>query len=1018
MPRRNYIISLLLLISCCCAGQELSFKHLTAADGLLSDLRLTMTEDRMGRLWIGSDEGINVFDGYELASYSQPDKSGLASNNIQRIFCDNQGTIWIRSIAGVQYKKEAETRFITLASPEKDLENTSWFGQTSKGQLLCVTDKEIYQLDEKLQATKMAGFTELMKKYGGTLTFDHFKDDQWFIGFTKKLVLVDIATQKVVNEYNYRAAWTVCRVNDSTALVGSFARDSVAILHLGSGLLEGINNWATSDRLPITGYTGTIESIGHNKYVLGCRLYGIYILDLEKKYAQHYTHDPGDPNSLKSRFTRRVFVTSEGTMFVHARGLSYTQIDTPQISTVRYIIDEKGQKYDGGFTGFTEDKKGTMWISTNIGLAKWDRKNGASKIFPYYDPKEGPIKFKTIRAVATDKLDRVWVCTFGGGLGLLRPDGTYEQFRRDTANPEHSLLSLEIQAIAKDHDENFILCTNVGPVYFEPIEKRATTFINHPKLKSIAKAVTLNALVDAKNNWWIAQQNNGLYYYDKIADSLHDIMMPGFTKDNIGFYAIAQDAEGNTYIGSSRGLYLIKKGTFSPELFLSKKDGLPTDYIVGLFFDKAGALWILGNRGLAKYDIQKKILQSFGAKDGAENSNHSLMNYYLAADGEIYIGTNTSGFNHFYPDRLNNNKKPLKIFITSVSLPDSVINISQDFDFTFEHDQNNLSFSFITVDYTVAPFVQYRYKLIGFDTAFIYAGKQRLARYTNLAAGYYTFTVEASSDGRDWYAAPHNLHIKIKVAFWNSWWFRLVGAIIIVGIFVIAYRTRIEKINHDAQLKANYEIKLNELEISALRTQMNPHFIFNSLNTINSFINSNDRAQANQYISKFSRLIRLILDHSRNKKISLADEMSVVELYMQMEQIRFEHKFSFEIKTDPALDADTVEIPPLIIQPFVENSILHGLLPSDIDGLLKVTVTKEENKIICTIEDNGIGRENAKLNKKQDPVKRESHGMGITLKRIDLFNKENGVQDKVEIIDLQDPTGTKVIIPLALVESY
>jgi sensor histidine kinase YesM len=143
-----------------------------------------------------------------------------------------------------------------------------------------------------------------------------------------------------------------------------------------------------------------------------------------------------------------------------------------------------------------------------------------------------------------------------------------------------------------------------------------------------------------------------------------------------------------------------------------------------------------------------------------------------------------------------------------------------------------------------------------------------------------------------------------------------------------------------------------------------------------------------------------------------------VELYMQMEQIRFENKFSFQIIKDPDIDMDTVEIPPLIIQPFVENAIIHGLLPSPIPGILHVSVAKEQNKIICTIEDNGIGREKAKLNKKQDLVKRESHGMEITLKRIGLFNKENKLYDPVEIIDLQDPTGTKVIIPLALVESY
>ena len=1017
MLYKNHIIFLLLLLSFNCMGQQLSFKHLTTAEGLQSDLRLTMAEDRFGRLWIGSDEGVNVFDGYELGSFSQPDKSGLASNNIQTIFCDKAGTIWIKSLGGVQYKKEAETRFTSLSSAEQDIDNTRFFGQTTDGDLACITNNDIFLVNSKLQATKLDAFTGLLKKYGGPLTFDHFKGNEWFIGFGRKLVLVDIGTPKIINEYNYRSAWTVCRINDSAVLVGSFARDTVSIIHTNTGLMEPINNWETSDGEPVSGYTGTIAYLGNNKYVLGCRLYGIYIVDIEKKYARHYTHDAADATSLQSKFCRRLFVSSNKTLFVHTRGISYTQLDTPQIKSVKYLITDKGEKYDGGFTDFVQDNKGVMWVSTNSGLMKWDRKTGSGKMHPFFNPVEGPQKFKTIRTVKTDTTGRVWVFAFGGGIGMLKPDGSYEQFRDYMDKPEYVTRSREVQAVGQDNKGNFILCTNGGFVYFDPIEKKSTTFIDHPKLKTIANKITFSAMVDNKNNWWISQID-GLYYYDWSIDSLYDIAVPGYKKGNISFYSVVEDREGNIYVGTTRGLYQMKKGSFKPGVLLSKKDGLPSDNIIGLFFDKFESLWILGNQGLARYNTKDHVLQNFDGRDGVDISNHYLMNFYVAPDGEIFIGTSNAGFNHFYPDKLTHKKHPLTVFITSVAMPDSLINISGNFDFSFTHDQNNLSFSFVTVDFSIAPLVQYRYRLEGFDTAFIYAGRQRVARYTNLAAGTYTFYVEASGNGRDWYPAPKPVVVKIKPALWNTWWFRVLALLFIGTVVYLAYKYRINQINKEAQVKADYEIKLNELEISALRTQMNPHFIFNSLNTINSFINSNDRTQANQYISKFSRLIRLILDHSRQKKISMADELTVVELYMQMEQIRFANKFSFDIIKDPAIDMDTIEVPPLIIQPFVENAILHGLLPSEIPGVLNVSVARMQNKIVCTIEDNGIGREKARMNKKQDGVKRESHGMEITLKRIDLFNKENNLSDAVQIIDLQNPAGTKVVIPLALVESF
>ena len=1016
MPFRKYIYLLFLLLNAVCYGQQLSFKQLTTADGLLSDLRLTMTEDRLGRLWIGSDEGINVFDGYQLGSFSQPDKSNLASNNIQKIFCDKSGTIWINSLSGVQFKKETENKFTSLVSTEKDIYKTKFFGETEDNQLICVTNKEIYLVDAKLQVAKLNAFSSLISKYKSPLCFDHLKNNEWFIGFAGKLFLVDIVKQKIINEFNYRSAWTVCKINDSTVLAGSFVKDTVIILHLNNGLMEPINNWATNDGAPIAGYTGTIAALGNNKFAFGCRLYGIYIVDIEKKFARHYTHDASDPESLQINFCRRLFVTSNGNLFVHTKGLSYAHIESPQINTVKSLITEKGEKFDAGFTDFVQDKKGMMWVSTNSGLVMWNRKTGISKMFPFFDPTEGSQKFKTVRALLTDKQDRVWCFSFGGGFGLFKPNGSFELFKNYMDSP-FVARSREVNGVTKDSKENFILCTNGGLVYFNPIEKNFETYTNHPQLKGIANKVTNNVLVDDKGNWWIAQED-GLYYYDWSLEKLYDITISEYSKENISFYSIAQAADGNIYAGTTRGLYLIKKGSFKPEKFLSKADGLPSDNIVSLFFDKAGSLWILGNRGLARYETKTHLLENFDARDGAEISNHSLMNYYVAPDGEIFIGSNVAGFNHFYPNKLTNKKSALSVFITSVALPDSIINISKEFNFTFAYNQNNLSFSFITVDFSIAPFVQYRYKLVGFDTGFIYAGKQRNARYTNLAAGNYTFVVEASANGREWYAAPTLITIKIKPAFWNTWWFRVLVLLFVASAIYAAYKYRIGQVNKAAQLKADYEIKLNELEISALRTQMNPHFIFNSLNTINSFINSNDRTQANQYISKFSRLIRMILDHSRQKKIPLADEISVVELYMQMEQIRFENKFSFKIIADPAIDMDTIEVPPLIIQPFVENAILHGLLPSDNPGLLQVSINKGQNKIICSIEDNGVGRENAKLNKKQDVVKRESHGMDITLKRIALFNKDNGFKEAVEIIDLQNPTGTKVIIPLALVESF
>ncbi|MBK7882698.1 MAG: histidine kinase [Chitinophagaceae bacterium] len=522
-------------------------------------------------------------------------------------------------------------------------------------------------------------------------------------------------------------------------------------------------------------------------------------------------------------------------------------------------------------------------------------------------------------------------------------------------------------------------------------------------------------MADDKNNWWLAQ-DKGLFYYDRINDSLYHFNRPGTAIDK-AFQSIAIDKDGNVYAGSVNGLFFIKKGSFKLEFLFGKKEGLPSNNITGLQFDNDNMLWILSNRGLSKYDPQNNILKTLDIKDGFESSNHNLSTYYLAPDGEMFIGS-AEGFNYFYPKNFKMESYPLKVFISSLEVQDSTISnpdLAQSF--LLKHYQNSLTISFLTVDFNIGPSIQYRYKLIGLDTMYTYAGEQRQAKYSNLKAGKYTFIVEAAGNNKDWYAAQP-LNIKIQATFWTTWWFRIIILLLSWALIFAAYRYRINQINKQSRLRTDYEVKLSELEMSALRTQMNPHFIFNSLNTINSFISLNNSAQANVYITKFARLLRLILDHSRKKKITLQEGLHVIELYLQMEQIRFENKFIYSISIDENVQVENIEVPPLIIQPFVENSILHGLLPSSSKGLLKVSIYKQDNKIVCTIYDNGIGRKNAKELRNNNAEKRKSHGMEITLKRIGLFNKENDLKEDVQILDLENPTGTQVIITLAFRESY
>jgi LytS/YehU family sensor histidine kinase len=231
-------------------------------------------------------------------------------------------------------------------------------------------------------------------------------------------------------------------------------------------------------------------------------------------------------------------------------------------------------------------------------------------------------------------------------------------------------------------------------------------------------------------------------------------------------------------------------------------------------------------------------------------------------------------------------------------------------------------------------------------------------------------------------------------------------------------RARAEEEKKEAQtILMSTQQKMTEVEMQALRAQMNPHFIFNCLNSINRYIVKSDQTTASLYLTKFAKLIRLILDNSNCKNVSLTNELEALKLYIEMEALRFDKKFTYEIKVANNLGTDTIELPPLIIQPYVENAIWHGLLHKENNGHLSIQVNMAGDTMLqCIIEDNGIGREKAKELKSKTATSRKSLGMQLTENRLSLLNKHAELNASVEIVDLQnggsEALGTKVILKI------
>ncbi len=215
--------------------------------------------------------------------------------------------------------------------------------------------------------------------------------------------------------------------------------------------------------------------------------------------------------------------------------------------------------------------------------------------------------------------------------------------------------------------------------------------------------------------------------------------------------------------------------------------------------------------------------------------------------------------------------------------------------------------------------------------------------------------------------------------------------------------------------QAELERKNIEIEQRLLRTQMNPHFIFNSLNSINSFITDNNTGDAQLFLSKFARLMRYILNNSRETMIPLEDEINTLQLYMELEQLRFDNKFDFDINIAEDIDTEYTFIPPMLLQPFIENSIIHGIGEKEGKGKIKVDIRKQDGVMLCTVEDDGIGRERSMQRKQgKEKKKHKSLGMQVTKERLDILNEKYGNNISFTFFDKKagngESTGTKVEI--------
>ena len=485
----------------------------------------------------------------------------------------------------------------------------------------------------------------------------------------------------------------------------------------------------------------------------------------------------------------------------------------------------------------------------------------------------------------------------------------------------------------------------------------------------------------------------------------------------------------NLYIGTSgNGINVLNQA--GKIVSWKKKQGLRSNIIYSLVFDNYGNLWSGSEKGIDKIILKNdSIVQvvHFGKAEGFIGIENTLNSSCLDNKGNIWFGT-INGANKYNPNFDYGNTSAPNIHITSVNLFFDKIEDTEygrncsTFDelsgnLVLPYNKNHLSFDFIGINYRNPEAVKYKWKLAGNDKDWSPELSKREATYSNLPPGKYTFLIKACNENGIWSSDLASFSFTITAPYWTSAGFIVLIVIVVISLIWFIIYTRIRRIktrNREEQQILKMGKNILELQQATSRLQMNPHFIFNSLNSIQGYIANNNTTEAKWYLSKFAKLMRLILDNAKEEFIPLSDEIYILENYLVLEKMRMNDKFDYTMICDESIETGVVEIPPMLIQPFVENAILHGLKHKEGKGFLEVRFSLKESLLICEITDNGIGRKAAAELKNKSAAGHKSTAIKITEERLKGLGKEFPRKASIKILDLKNTEGkdcgTKVII--------
>jgi ligand-binding sensor domain-containing protein len=927
----------------------------------------TYAQDSSFQLWIGSDKGLLKFDGQTFEVYTMID--GLPANQVTDIAVHPiDKTVWVVTSKGICILNEQLFEPIEIDSPfENQTYRTIEIGVKGNIYLGGQAGMTIIRDGHATHFSKESGFISNFVKTIKETTAGHL-----FAGAQKGLYLIN--ERDSISSVQGTSGMNVRKIKESP-------EGELYILE-GMGDILKLNNehWKTV----------ISESFISDFYIdKKGKLYVFLLKEIITISAdgtvKRIRNMPGDADEVQTYG----FLDHEENIWVYKSEALIHSIKN-DLAFVQPCQDAAFDFCQVDFEGFYQTHDQAIWLSTELGIGKFNGEVIEEPVLKFDGTRGG------MTGIEIDDHGHYWISFLLGGL--TKWDGSS---REDYFNTGY-LTERYVFDLVRLSDGSILAARNG-----EIIKIKNDSF-SHITPRQLEKKDISNLVEAPDKIIWASSFHGGLFAMQ--GDSIISTYFEHIPIPKIKLYK-------NELWILSNGLGLIHArilhgGQLGKIEYHNKKNGLNEPIILDFIPDSTGRIWLITPDELIYLDHYAKppFHSSFTLEDGYMPYTYEKSALFIDLKNQLWIANNTGA------QKLNLNTFQLDETPVQLTLQEVQMNGSPTKKNLFKPKENTISFQYNGIYFKNPKRVKYRTRMNGLAEEWSDWSTKNSTTFRALPSGRYTFQVEASN-GNGLSTMPIEYAFKIKTPLFKSRLFQFL--IFVLGLFIAArlYRARITRLNERAENQNRINQQLSRLEIEALRSKMNPHFIFNSLNSIQHLILEKNEKGALDYLNRFSKLIRQVLERSADSKIKLKDEVEMLKHYIELESLRFDHPFQYQIEIEDQLETQNPEIPYLLLQPFVENAIHHGLIPKKGKGLLIIRANGHNGHIQFTIEDNGIGRKAAGENRGLMSNKKQSKGIEVTTSRLRLLHKnlQNQFIKMIDLYDtLQQPAGTRVEISIPI----